>query len=412
MVEKQDSLNQHLGSEEKNYKFEFKELNSEIYGVETHEKVITFDTKEVKNRFDEFPSKQMIEADAQFKPKPASTNCFVSHPSLIKSLSRDKFQSKASDLDAALGLCHGLDDCTTSKPRKKRRPQSLNLGGAVKLIHRNGDDSSSAEEENQGSLSDNSCEQSALIVENHCESSLRVLKRESKGDPPLLKGLDSGYLDTANGSEKPTHNRLLGVLKDERERKVQIFNKDLAEVRLRQVTTHDKSGDSFAGEGAEGQEGRTSLRRLSCGAGGGNHPGEITRIVLLNPERSKNVVCKDVRDTATPEELTSRFFRREYRWSMESSMEEATDFHGSDNDPPERAHSKGPSLASKISLPHKTVPPAPPVKTQKTRESGQLLRNNRSVSSDCSIAAAKKRHSVTVCRLPSLASRYFSLTSC
>ena len=42
------------------------------------------------------------------------------------------------------------------------------------------------------------------------------------------------------------------------------------------------------------------------------------------------------------------------------------------------------------------APPAPPVKTQKARESGLILRNSRNVGRDPSLDAAKKRHSVTL----------------
>lgn len=433
MVEKQDAQNQHWEVEEKNYNCEFTELERDSHVVKRmHKKVISYDGREVKSHFDEFSSKSMEDADAHSKPKLGSTNRFVVQLSQSKNLSGEKSlgkPTKASDLDTPLGLRQGLKECTASKPRKKRRTQSLNLGGPAKLICRNGDtDSSSAGEENQGSYLDNAWEQ---MMENHCESSLSVSKQdedgsdsvkkgdkqeyqsvggisEQRGSPPGPMGMDPGYPEPSNGPEKPNHDGLLVGLKEENARKIQrkglIVDKELAEVKLRQVRTHERRVGSFGEEDTEGLAGRTSIRRLSGGAGGSNYPGEITRIVPLKPERSKSVVCKDEMDKAGPEELTSRFLRREYRWSVEG----ATNLHWSEvNDsdteapPSGRGHAEGQSLATKISLPPKIVPPAPPVKTQKARESGLILRNSRSASRDSSVDAAKKRHSVT---LPSSAS--------
>lgn len=436
MVEKQDDPTQDWGAEEKNYNCEFKELERDRYVVKKmHNKVTRCDGSEVKSHLDEFPSKPMEEAEAHSMPKPASTNRFVVQPSksknqpgLDKSLRKP---AEASDLDAAPGLRQSRKECTTTKPRKKRRPLSLNLGGATKLISRNGDtDSSSGEEENQGSNFDKALEQSSTLIENHCESPLMVTKpdpdgsdlakkgekqeylsigdfSEWRGSPPGPMGMDPGYPGSANGPEKPTNDGLLVGPKEENAKKIQrkglIDDKELAEVKLRQLRTHERRVGSFGGEDSEGLVGRTSLRRLSGSAGGSNYPGEITRIVPLKPDRSKSVVCKDERDKAGPEELTSRFLRREYRWSVGSSVEGANNLHWSeahDSDteapPPGRGRAEGQSLASKISLPTKIVPPAPPVKTQKARESGLILRNSRTAGRDSSVDAAKKRHSVTV----------------
>lgn len=435
MVEKQDAPNKCWGAEEKNYNCEFKELERDRYMVKRmQKKVISCDGREVRSHFDEFPSNPLEEAGAHSKLKPASTNRFVVQPSQSKNLSADKSLGKLAEapyLDAAPGLRQGLEECTDSKPRKKRRPQSLKLGGAAKLICRKGDtDSSSGGEENQGSYLDRAQEQSPTMTENQHESLLRVSEQdgdgsdsakksdkqeypsiegssERRGGPAGPTGMVPDHPEPANWREKPTHDGVLVGLKEENVTKVQrkglTVDKELAEVKLRQIRTHERRVGSFGGEDAEGLVGRTSRRRLSGGSGGSNYPGEITRIVPLKPERSKSVVCKDERDKAGPEELTSRFLRREYRWSVGSSVEGAIDLHWSEAQdseteapPPGRGHAEGQSLTSKISLPHKIVPPAPPVKTQKARESGLILRNSRGAGRDSSVDAGKKRHSVTL----------------
>lgn len=196
-----------------------------------------------------------------------------------------------------------------------------------------------------------------------------------------------------------------------------IDNKDLAEVKLRQVRTHERKISSSGGEDIEGFTGdrgqRTSLHRLS----GSSYQSEITRIVPLKPERSKSIACKDERDRTGLDEST-RVFRREYRWSV-GSPEGPSDFNWTDvstfhpafaadlegfaitelhDDSYQsgRGSAESQSFSSKISALPKMAPPAPPVKTQKARESGLILRNSRSAGREPSLDAAKKRHSVTL----------------
>lgn len=440
MVEKQDAQDHHWGAAEKNYMGEFKELERDRDVVKmTHKKLTGCDGREVKGHFDEFPSKpkpvnQKEAADPHSEPQPANRNRFVVQPSQHQDLSGDESlgkPTKASDLDAGPETRKGPKERTASKPRKKRRPQSLNLGGPAKLIYRNGDtDSSSGGEENQGSDSDNPWEQSSPTTENHCDSSLRVLVQDRDGSDPSKKGgkqedqsigvvserrasppgpmgTDLGYPVPANGPERPTLDGPSVGLRGESARKIRgkglIDDKELAEVKLRQVRMHERRVGGFGGEDTEGPGGRTSVRRLSGGAGGSSYPAEITRIVPLKPERSKSVACKDERDKAGPEELSSRFFRREYRWSVGSSVEGPSDLHWIEAHDPDgeapalgRGFAESQSSASRISPLPKTVPPAPPVKTQKARESGLILRNSRSAGWDSSADAAKKRHSVTL----------------
>uniref|UniRef100_A0A7N8XUS6 Band 4.1-like protein 1 n=1 Tax=Mastacembelus armatus TaxID=205130 RepID=A0A7N8XUS6_9TELE len=196
-----------------------------------------------------------------------------------------------------------------------------------------------------------------------------------------------------------------------------IDNKELAEVKLRQVRMHERKISSSGGEDVEGFMGdrgqRTSLHRLSSSS----CQSEITRIVPLKPERSKSVASKDERDRTGQDELT-RVMRREYRWSV-GSPEGSSELHWTDvstfhpaftadlegitkTEHPDDSYQfgRGPTdsqlFGSKMSALPKMAPPAPPIKTQKARESGLILRNSRSVGREPSLDAAKKRHSVTL----------------
>ncbi|CAG5984364.1 unnamed protein product [Menidia menidia] len=142
-----------------------------------------------------------------------------------------------------------------------------------------------------------------------------------------------------------------------------------------------------------------------------------TLVTSPEPERSKSVTCKDERDRAGLEEPAC-VVRREYRWSV-GSPEGSSDLnwtdaptfqsacaadvdvlgkteHPEDNFPPGRGSTENQPLGSKISALPKMAPPAPPVKTQKARESGLILRNSRNAGREPSLDAAKKRHSEPV----------------
>ncbi|CAF96906.1 unnamed protein product, partial [Tetraodon nigroviridis] len=96
-----------------------------------------------------------------------------------------------------------------------------------------------------------------------------------------------------------------------------IDNKELVEVKLRQVRTHERRISSSGGEEMESFMGdrvqRSSLHRLS----GSSYQSEITRIVPLKPERSKSMASKDEKDRTGPDE-PAQALRREYRWSVGS----------------------------------------------------------------------------------------------
>lgn len=462
MIEKQETYQQDHDwkAEEKNKSrttdssWEKKELEkgSDIAKM-IHKEVTGYDKKEMKSHIDEFPSTTLSrEAGLYPEPQPTSKSRFVIQSSTNEDSSQDKSQSKpskASHCNVAQGS-HQIKERTASKPRKKRRPQSLNLGMPAELIYGKGE-SDSTGEENEGSDSEPSPEKCSTTG-NHNESSPVVLMKDDQGsgkDQTLRLSKESKQenilidvtteetehvkkrvfhveptdteLSSLNGPEKMLHDGSLTGVKGESVTKGRgkglINNKELAEVKLRQVRTHERKISSSGGEDIEGFMGdrgqRTSLHRLS----GSSYQSEITRIVPLKPERSKSVASKDERDRIAVEEST-RVFRREYRWSVGSPEGHsdlnwtdvstfhpafAADFEGTammehhdDSYQSSRGSAESQLFSSKVAALPKMAPPAPPVKTQKARESGLILRNSRSAGREPSLDAAKKRHSVTL----------------
>ncbi|XP_063330858.1 band 4.1-like protein 1 isoform X3 [Pelmatolapia mariae] len=465
LIEKQEPYQQDHDwkAEEKNKSltpdssWEKKGLEKEIdVSKMMHKEVAGYDRKEMKSHIDEFPStKSSREADVCSEPRR-----FVIQLSENADSFQDKSQSKparASDpeanSDAAPGLRH-MKERTASKPRKKRRPQSLNLGMPTELVYRKGG-SDSTEDENEGSDSDNNAE-TAPKRGNHCESPpvatmkddqglekdqlVRVYKdgkQEGKVDGESREGSTQGAeqvkkkvslvgtadvdVGSVNGPGKIEHDSSFSGSKGECVLKVRgkgfIDNKELAEVKLRQVRTHERKVSSSGGEDVEGFLGdrgqRTSLHRLSSSS----YQSEITRIVPLKPERSKSVTSKDERDR-TGQDDPRRGIRREYRWSVGSpegssdlSWTDGSNFHPAfasdlegvakiehpdDSFQSGRVFAESQSFSSKVSGLPKMAPPAPPVKTQKARESVLILRNSRNASREPSLDAAKKRHSEPV----------------
>ncbi|XP_068170832.1 band 4.1-like protein 3 isoform X5 [Antennarius striatus] len=416
-----------------------------------HKEVTGYDRKEMKSHIDGYPSTKLSrEADACSEPPPTNKSRFVIELSENQDSFQDKSQSKPPEVsdpeansDVALGL-QQLKERKASKPRKKRRPQSLNLGTTAELIQRKGD-SDSTGEENEDSDSDNNAEESSS-KRNHYESPPVTLKKGDQGsgrnqsvggsnadnqedttrgksqqeassqETEQVKrkvahvGSADVDLGAVNGPAKTQHGSSLAGVKGEGVTKARgkglIDNKELAEVKLRQVKTHERKVSSSGGEDIDsflGERGQTtSLHRLS-----GNQ-SEITRIVPLKPERSRSVAYKDERDGAGHEESTW-VTRREYRWSVGSpegpsdlNWADISAFHSAFGDHPDDGYELGrgakesQSIGSKISALPKMAPPAPPVKTQKARESGLILRNSRNAGRDPSLEAAKKRHSEPV----------------
>lgn len=471
MIEKQETYQQDHDwkAEEKNKSlssdssWKKKELEKEIDVTKMILQEVTgYERKEMTSHIDEFPSKKSSrEADVCSEPWPTNKSRFVIQLSENADLFQDRSQSKpsqASDPEANNDVVEGshqIKERTASKPRKKRRPQSLNLGIPAELIYRKGSGDSTGEE-NEDSDSDNSSERGTGKIGNPCESSLMMIVKDvqksgndqsvrvykdikqedisidesrevsTQGTEQVKKkvsqvGTTDIDLGPVNGPGKLEDDSSLADVKGECVMKVRgkslIDNKELAEVKLRQVRTHERKISSSGGEDIESFLGdggqRTSLHRLS----GSSYQSEITRIVPLKPERSKSVACKDERDRTGQEEPT-RAMRREYRWSV-GSPEGSSDLNWTDVSTFHPAFSadlegmakaeytddsfqsgRGPtetqSFGSKISGLPKMAPPAPPVKSQKARESGLILRNSRSGSREPSLDTAKKRHSVTL----------------
>ncbi|XP_034052471.1 band 4.1-like protein 1 [Gymnodraco acuticeps] len=456
LIEKQETYlqDQDWKAEEMNKldsSWEKEELEKEIDITKMiHKEVTGYDSKEMKSHIDEFSSTK--EAEECSEPRPTNKSRFMVQLSENADLNLDKSQSKLSqnsDTDANNDFAPGsrqMKDRTASKPRKKRRPQSLNLGMPPELIYGK-ESSDSTDEDNNGSDLDISPEKTSKAG-NHCDlspvemvkddqgsekdESFRVYKDDQEDISVESENMEveaeqvkrkvsqvgPADIDMVNGPGKMEHDSSVAGVKGECGMKSRgrglIDNKDLAEVKLRQVRTHERKISSSGGEDIEGLLGdrgqRTSLQRLS----GSSFQSEITRIVPLKPERSKSVACKDERGWEEPTGLV----RREYRWSVGSpeassdlSWTDSAAFHPSfaaDLEGITRAEypddsyqfGRGPtesqSFCSKISALHKMAPPAPPVKTQKARESGLILRNSRNPGREPSLDAAKKRHSEPV----------------
>uniref|UniRef100_A0AAQ5YKF6 FERM domain-containing protein n=1 Tax=Amphiprion ocellaris TaxID=80972 RepID=A0AAQ5YKF6_AMPOC len=170
-----------------------------------HKEVTGYDRKETKSHIDEFPStKSFREADICSEP-----SRFVIQLSENADSFQDKSLSKpsqASDPEANNDVAPGsrqIKERTASKPRKKRRPQSLNLGMPAELIYRKGG-SDSTGEENEGSDSDNSPEKMSKRG-NHCESPPVVMMKDDQGlgkDQSVRVYKDSKQEDVSVGENR------------------------------------------------------------------------------------------------------------------------------------------------------------------------------------------------------------------
>uniref|UniRef100_A0A8C3AJG2 Erythrocyte membrane protein band 4.1 like 1 n=1 Tax=Cyclopterus lumpus TaxID=8103 RepID=A0A8C3AJG2_CYCLU len=223
--------------------------------------------------------------------------------------------AKSNANNDVAGGSRQMKERTASKPRKKRRPQSLNLGMPAELIYKKGS-GDSTEEENEDSESDNSPEEDPKTG-NHCESPAAEMMRGDEGSVEdqsrsvfkdsqqedmsigesravstlgteqvkkkvsLVEAADVDS-DSVNGLGKIEPDSSLTGVKGECAMKVRgrglIDNKELAEVKLRQVRTHEMKVSSSGGEDVDGFTGgqRTSLHRLS----GSSCQSEISRITV------------------------------------------------------------------------------------------------------------------------------------
>ncbi|KAM8915185.1 uncharacterized protein AB9W97_013339 isoform 3-T7 [Spinachia spinachia] len=412
-----------------------------------HKDVTGYDRKEMKSHNEDFTSINSPREACEYpEPQTANKSRFVIQ--LTENL--DSFQDKSQSKPSQALAPEANTECAASKPRKKRRPQSLNLGMPADLIYTKGS-GDSTEEENDASESDKSPEENSKILcdlsyaekmkddeRSRKDNSVKVFKdrqeeHTSIGESRLVTTLETERAKRTVSQVEPTvdsdsvngikieHDSSSLAIKVDCGKKVHgrglIDNKELAEVKLRQVRTHERKVSSSRGEDVEGFTGgqRTLVHRLT----GSSCQSEISRIVPLKPERSKSVACKDERDGPPQDELTWAL-RRDYRWSVGSpegssdlSWTEAgataprpafvDDLEGiAKTDRPDdvnqsvRRSAESQSFGSKILALSKTAPPAPPVKTQKARESGLMLRNCRNASREPSLDAAKKRHSEPV----------------
>uniref|UniRef100_A0AAV2M693 FERM domain-containing protein n=1 Tax=Knipowitschia caucasica TaxID=637954 RepID=A0AAV2M693_KNICA len=442
LIEKQESYQEHdWKAEEKNQlaaspsftpesAWEPNEQEIDVSQMRQTE-VTGYDRKEMKSHINEIPStKTAQEGDVCADHGPPNKSRFVIQllEDADKSLTKPP---QAQDLEASSSVALGPRQIK-ERPRKKRRPQSLNTG--LQGEYRKGGGDSSGDDNSE---SGDSNEEVSRVVHRGesmdavrdyqlfgkeegiraCKSSKHdrsaiesreVSRQTAEGVKKIVNLVD---IDSSpvNGPGKEEQDCSLAVLKgvSKVRGKGVIDNNELAEVKLRQVRTHERKVSSSGGEDfdmtlGDRCEKRTSLHRLS-----GSHQSEITRIVPLKPERSKSVACKDERDRPGQDELR-QVFRREYRWSVGSpegssdlNWTEVTAFHPenlreSDSKTGTHDHAgKGPtesqSFGSKLSTIPKMAPPAPPVKTQKVRESGLILRNSRSAGREQGLDAAKKR---------------------
>lgn len=461
MIEKQQPFKQDHGlrAEEENkshisdFTWDKKELEKETdIAKMLHKEATQHDNNKLKSHINEDPST---------KTSREAVVCSETQPSVIQLAEnvdwfQDKSQNKPSQTtgpEANNNVAPGsrqIKEKMGSKPRKKRRRQSLNLGLPAELVSRKPGSCSSGEE-NEDSDSDNTSDK-MYKRGNHCDSSpmddqglgkdwfVSVYKDNQKVDLPVWEGkvatsqegeqvkkngnqvvMTSIELGSLNGPARIENESSFSTVKSEFVVKLRgkglIDNKELAEVKLRQVRTHERKVSSSGGEDIEGLFGdrvqRTSLHRLS----GSSFQSEITRIVPLKPERSKSVAVKDDREEPRQEEPT-RVIKREYRWSVGSpegssdlNWTDVSTFHSAapaelqsltktehpdDSSGYGRCCTENQQFSTKISALPKMTPPAPPVKTQKARESGLILRNSRNVGREYSLDTAKKRHSVTL----------------
>ncbi|KAJ3602219.1 hypothetical protein NHX12_029978, partial [Muraenolepis orangiensis] len=368
--------------------------------------------------------------------------------------SRDEAPGKASLLASGLEVDGGTApgagiECTPPlEQRTTSRPQSLNLGTAGELTYdREGDCSNGGEEESSGGSEgeDKHLAPSPPVVVKDGEKvpgtnlsvgvfgdgkqAAGVLSGDGQNDASVQ---GTGIFKSQAGQAEPRDTDLASVngpgmagydsLAEVTARnpssrgKSLIDSKELAEVKLRQVRTHERKISSSGGEDIEGLIGdkvqRRSFHRLS-----GSHQTEITRIVPLKPERSKSVTAKDESDRVGQVE-SLRVARTEYRWSV-GAPEGSSDLHWADASGFQSAfcedlegavksethpgcHAARAEPAGilpfniKASALAKTAPPAPPVKTQKAKESGLILRNSRNASREPCLDTAKKRLSEPV----------------
>ncbi|KAM6980797.1 uncharacterized protein FYW47_000557 [Aplochiton taeniatus] len=370
-----------------------------------HIEVTADDGQEMKTYIDEFPSPESTrEVPECPAPRLANSGRFMvqlaeTTPSACQN------ESPAINTEPEKETAPAPDqpkEHQPSKHRKKKRPQSLNLGMSTEFIYEkegegsNGEDNEDSDWEGSPSSktegpepsqvlamkTDKSSTPTKLMNESFSQSNEHEQDHEAIGENrgALIQGTANlahrvptpaadAEVGPVNGPGKaePGHTSpqviLESAVRSQVREKGLVDNKDLAEVKLRQIRTHERKasnsevGDIECALGDKVQ--RRSFHRLSGGS-----QSEITRIVPLKPERSKSVACKDETERAGQGTEYDRFMRREYRWSVDSpegpsdiNWTDASGFHPTFNLPTRSSLSASTSPGQRSHQPLRDVPP-------------------------------------------------------
>ncbi|XP_021465103.2 band 4.1-like protein 1 isoform X1 [Oncorhynchus mykiss] len=308
--------------------------------------------------------------DTQWKVPPAddsgAKNDIVSDPDPVSTPAPVPFRDSKKD--------HQLN-----RHRKKKRPNSLNLGMSTEFVYEKEGDGSNGKEDHEGSdWEDSPTEKTKAGLIDHPEDSIMreepddqcwgtsgrrkwtekvesaaVYEDNQKGhitsigedketpgsavdDPAGCEENDQAksfitdevqpadeVLGSVNGPDKKEWDSLAELVKefDRREKSMTDNKEHTAEVKLRVVKTHERKASNSGGEDMEGLMSEVRGQRRSFQRLSGSSQSEITRIVPLKPERSKSLACKDEHDKGSQETESELIgvFRREYRWSGGSS---------------------------------------------------------------------------------------------
>ncbi|XP_055773432.1 band 4.1-like protein 1 isoform X2 [Salvelinus fontinalis] len=256
-------------------------------------------------------------------------------------------------------------DHQPNRHRKKKRPNSLNLGMSTEFIYEKEGDVSNAEEDNGGSdwedsptektkagqidhpvsrkEPDDQCWVTSPLMKDEeispeakwketvvsayedkkKEHNTSIGDKATQGsvvdDPAVCDGRDQVKrfitevqpadegLGSVNGPGKTECDSLAEQVREPvkgfhlRERCMTDNREHIEEVKLREVKTHKRQDSNSGGEEVEGLTSEVRGQRRSLQRLSGSSQSEITRIVPLKPERSKSLACKDEQDRGSQE---------------------------------------------------------------------------------------------------------------
>ncbi|KAM9536406.1 uncharacterized protein ACWYII_040430 isoform 7-T15 [Salvelinus alpinus] len=256
-------------------------------------------------------------------------------------------------------------DHQPNRHRKKKRPNSLNLGMSTEFIYEKEGDVSNAEEDNGGSdwedsptektkagqidhpvsreEPDDQCWVTSPLMKDEeispeakwketvvsayedkkKEHNTSIGDKATQGsvvdDPAVCDGRDQDKrfitevqpadegLGSVNGPGKTECDSLAEQVREPvkgfhlRERCMTDNREHIEEVKLREVKTHKRQASNSGGEEVEGLTSEVRGQRRSLQRLSGSSQSEITRIVPLKPERSKSLACKDEQDRGSQE---------------------------------------------------------------------------------------------------------------